>query len=589
MMSGSTLPDTAALRYERRVRVCAFGLAFVAALVCAEPLDDAIAALERKDYPAAVALLAPLAEARQHVRAGQPRLSDVRRRRHRGQRCGRLRSGIDCAAEQGDENAQYNLGVMYENGKGVDRDLERSGEVVAQGRAAGIRRRAVQPRRVVLQRARRGERLRSGIPVEESRCRRHRDDRSATSRARRPRRHRRGDVAGAARASAGAHRFVPGVGFRGLRMTALDEFVTALAESLEREHLRQADARQRSARRPAAGVRAPRRNPRRAAHQHFAAPREQGRHREPSRCAMRPTRSGGLLESSFGNAHLFTTLADVELLTNKKGEARLTTTQADVRRTARDGSRPTEALRARSGSGAVPARARHRQRRGQGQERQSRQVPAAAEPARRSSTTSPAKSRLSERPSLRVVDMGCGKGYLTFALYDYCNNRLGVPTEVIGVDRNPELMKICAGMAAETRFRAIALRMCRRRRRRNDGADRRAGRAARLRHRHRRRDLSRHRGRCLDHHDRAVLPEGTAPAIQGAAGRTAAVQARHVQGPLLADAHRRDARSADGVAGISHAHQRVHLGRPHAPQRDDRRVLDASLHERERSATKWWP
>ncbi len=32
-----------------------------------------------------------------------------------------------------------------------------------------------------------------------------------------------------------------------------------------------------------------------------------------------------LLEGSFGNAHLFTTLADIELTSNKKGEARLAT------------------------------------------------------------------------------------------------------------------------------------------------------------------------------------------------------------------------------------------------------------------------
>src|SRR6185436_21158447 len=97
----------------------------------------------------------------------------------------------------------------------------------------GIRRCAVQPRRLVLQRSRRGERLRSRIPLEESRCGWNRDDGSATSREGGPRRDRRGDVAVTARGSARADRSVSGVGFRGLRMTALDEFVAALAGSLE--------------------------------------------------------------------------------------------------------------------------------------------------------------------------------------------------------------------------------------------------------------------------------------------------------------------------------------------------------------------
>jgi len=46
--------------------------------------------------------------------------------------------------------------------------------------------------------------------------------------------------------------------------------------------------------------------------------------------------------------------------------------------------------------------------------------------------------------------MGCGKGYLTFALHDYFNRHLGIPTEVIGVDRNVELMSFCNDVAKRT-------------------------------------------------------------------------------------------------------------------------------------------
>jgi SAM-dependent methyltransferase len=56
-------------------------------------------------------------------------------------------------------------------------------------------------------------------------------------------------------------------------------------------------------------------------------------------------------------------------------------------------------------------------------------------------------SALHERARLRVVDMGCGKAYLTFALYDYFNHYLGVPTEVVGADLNAELVQTCNQIA----------------------------------------------------------------------------------------------------------------------------------------------
>ncbi len=201
-----------------------------------------------------------------------------------------------------------------------------------------------------------------------------------------------------------------------------------------------------------------------------------------------------LLESSFGNAHLFTTRADVELLTNKKGEARLTTHKPTFsEQLATDHDRPKRYV-------LDPAQAPYLRELGivsaEGKVKSDK-----ADKYRQLQNLLKifddlaAKSRLSERPNLRVVDMGCGKGYLTFALHDYCNNRLGVPTEVIGVDRNAELMEVCSRHRGKTRNGPVALRVCRRRNavRR---CYRRAGCAARLRHRHRRRHLSRHRGRC---------------------------------------------------------------------------------------------
>ena len=42
---------------------------------------------------------------------------------------------------------------------------------------------------------------------------------------------------------------------------------------------------------------------------------------------------------------------------------------------------------------------------------------------------------------LRIVDCGCGKSYLTFAVYHYVNNLLGMPVQVVGVDTNRELLE----------------------------------------------------------------------------------------------------------------------------------------------------
>ncbi len=57
--------------------------------VLAGPLEDANAAIKRRDYPTAVRLIRPL-------------------------------------AEQGNANAQYNLGVLYDNGLGVPQDRVRA-------------------------------------------------------------------------------------------------------------------------------------------------------------------------------------------------------------------------------------------------------------------------------------------------------------------------------------------------------------------------------------------------------------------------------------------------------------------------------
>ena len=64
-------------------------------------------------------------------------------------------------------------------------------------------------------------------------------------------------------------------------------------------------------------------------------------------------------------------------------------------------------------------------------------------------------SLLKELPThdvTKVVDMGAGKGYLTFALYDYLTNVLKIKSEVTGVEYRPDLVDLCNQIAVNSSF-----------------------------------------------------------------------------------------------------------------------------------------
>ena len=60
-----------------------------------------------------------------------------------------------------------------------------------------------------------------------------------------------------------------------------------------------------------------------------------------------------------------------------------------------------------------------------------------------------------ERPLKKVVDMGSGKGYLTFALYDYLHSILGLDTAVTGVEYRQDLVSLCNDIAQKSSFDAL--------------------------------------------------------------------------------------------------------------------------------------
>ena len=55
----------------------------------------------------------------------------------------------------------------------------------------------------------------------------------------------------------------------------------------------------------------------------------------------------------------------------------------------------------------------------------------------------------------KVVDMGSGKGYLTFALYDYLVNTLKIEAQVTGVEYREDLVDLCNVIAAESGFSGL--------------------------------------------------------------------------------------------------------------------------------------
>lgn len=59
---------------------------------------------------------------------------------------------------------------------------------------------------------------------------------------------------------------------------------------------------------------------------------------------------------------------------------------------------------------------------------------------------------LAAKNLLQVVDMGAGKGYLTFALYDYLNNVLHRRAHVEGVEYRKDLVELCNNIAQKSRF-----------------------------------------------------------------------------------------------------------------------------------------
>ncbi len=65
-------------------------------------------------------------------------------------------------------------------------------------------------------------------------------------------------------------------------------------------------------------------------------------------------------------------------------------------------------------------------------------------------------SDLMGREKITVVDMGAGKGYLTFALFDYLKNTLKIEADIVGVEARQDVVDKCNKIAGQVGFAGLS-------------------------------------------------------------------------------------------------------------------------------------
>ena len=165
-----------------------------------------------------------------------------------------------------------------------------------------------------------------------------------------------------------------------------------------------------------------------------------------------------LLGTTFKGAHLFTTTQDIQIEFSKKGKVKLgigkpsrapTSAAAGHDRQKKryvDPSRPF--LRTlgvtNAGHRIVPTMAR-----------KWKQINKFVEIFDHAF----ASSDLADKDQIHVVDFGSGKGYLTFAIYDYLQSVLGIKTSTTGVELREDLVNLCTDLAVRLRMDELRFRV----------------------------------------------------------------------------------------------------------------------------------
>lgn len=62
---------------------------------------------------------------------------------------------------------------------------------------------------------------------------------------------------------------------------------------------------------------------------------------------------------------------------------------------------------------------------------------------------------LDKNRTIRIIDFGCGKAYLTFALYDYLVLKMGYNVEIVGLDLKEDVIKFCSDLAEKLEYKQL--------------------------------------------------------------------------------------------------------------------------------------
>ncbi|HVF46318.1 MAG TPA: SAM-dependent methyltransferase [Pyrinomonadaceae bacterium] len=159
------------------------------------------------------------------------------------------------------------------------------------------------------------------------------------------------------------------------------------------------------------------------------------------------------LDGEFFSGHLFTTSNDLQLDIGKKGKSRLNISKPTFSSAPPLAHDRTKRLQVDPGSfylkalGITDDTGRVRDR----EQNKWRQINKFVEVM----ASLVDKSAPRDRKELRIVDMGSGKGYLTFAVYDYFKNGRKVNVRVTGVDTKRELVDLGNSIAAASGFEGL--------------------------------------------------------------------------------------------------------------------------------------
>ena len=163
---------------------------------------------------------------------------------------------------------------------------------------------------------------------------------------------------------------------------------------------------------------------------------------------------GNLLGATFLSGTLFSTIHDVTLTYNKRNEPRMTKAKPSM-------AAPASTQHDRAKSYAVdpsrPYLVHLDLTFGDGRVKPSmypkfRQICHFIEIIASLIRASP----LNTQAAVSVIDIGSGKGYLTFALYDYMTAQLKKQAHVAGVEVRADLVAFCTGIAAKLHFGGLS-------------------------------------------------------------------------------------------------------------------------------------